>query len=192
METAAGAVKAGIRDLGENRVQEAERKINAWPAGSERPTWHLIGHLQTNKAKRACSLFDYIHSVSSVRLAREISRRAATMDKRANCLLEVNVAGEASKQGFSPLEMERATPEIATLPMIDWLGLMTVAPLGEPESNRGYFRQLVQLKDQLAACFTDHQWSRLSMGMTNDFEVAVEAGATDIRIGRALFGARSD
>jgi pyridoxal phosphate enzyme (YggS family) len=157
----------------------------------EKPTWHLIGHLQTNKAKRACSLFDHIHSVSSVPLAKEISRRAETMDSRASCLLEVNVAGEESKQGFSPLEMERATPEIATLPMIEWLGLMTVAPLAEPDSNRSFFRQLAQLKDVLAASFADHPWSQLSMGMTNDFDVAVEEGATDVRIGRAIFGARA-
>ena len=191
LETAVAAVHAGIEDLGENRVQEAERKISAWPAELKKPTWHLIGHLQTNKAKRACSLFDHIHSVGSVRLAKEISRRAEAMDSRVSCLLEVNVAGEASKQGFSPLEMERATPEIATLPMIEWLGLMTVAPLTEPESNRSVFRQLAQLKEMLAESFADHAWSEISMGMTNDFEVAIEEGATQVRIGRAIFGPRT-
>ena len=190
LETAVAAAQAGLTDLGENRVQEAERKITAWPAGMERPTWHLIGHLQTNKAKRACSLFDRIHSVGSVRLAEEISRRAENMGVRARCLLEVNVAGEASKQGFSPLEIERSAAEIATLPMVEWHGLMTVAPLTDPESNRMVFRQLAQLKDLLAVSFADHPWSQLSMGMTNDFEVAIEEGATAVRIGRAIFGER--
>lgn len=190
LETAVAAVHAGIEDLGENRVQEAERKITGWPAGVERPTWHLIGNLQTNKAKRACSLFDHIHSVSSVRLAKEISRRAGAMDRRASCLLEVNVAGETSKHGFTQREIELAAPELAALPLIDWLGLMTIAPLAEPESNRTYFRGLAQLKGVLAPSFVDHPWSRLSMGMTNDFEVAVEEGATDVRIGRAIFGER--
>lgn len=190
LKIAIAGVQAGIEDLGENRVQEAERKITAWPAEVQRPTWHLIGNLQTNKAKRACSLFDHIHSVSSIRLAKEISRRAEAMDSRASCLLEVNVAGEASKHGFSQREIERAAPELAALPMIDWLGLMTMAPLAEPESNRIYFRRLSQLKGVLATSFAGHPWSRLSMGMTNDFEVAVEEGATDVRIGRAIFGER--
>lgn len=106
-------------------------------------------------------------------------------------MLEVNVAGEASKHGFSQLEIERAAPELAALPVIDWLGLMTIAPLAEPESNRTYFRRLSQLKGALADSFAGHPWSRLSMGMTNDFEVAVEEGATDVRIGRAIFGERS-
>ncbi len=190
LEVAVAAVQAGITDLGENRVQEAEEKIADWPAGVARPTWHLIGHLQTNKAKLACSLFDLIHSVDSVKLAEEVSRRAQQLGRRQRCLLEVNIAGEASKFGFSPGGLIAAAEGLAGLAMIEWLGLMTIAPLAEPESVRPVFRRLAYLKLSLADHFAGHRWDQLSMGMTNDFEVAIEEGATMVRIGRAIFGER--
>lgn len=180
-EAVAEAVVAGLQEVGENRVQEAAGKIEALAAMGLRPHWHLVGHLQTNKAKTASDLFAIIHSVDSLRLAQELSRRA---HRPVAILLEVNVAQEASKFGFAPGELSSASSAIAALPNLDVRGLMTVAPLADdPETLRPVFRQLRELRDSLGL-------RELSMGMTDDFEVAIEEGATMVRIGRAIFGPR--
>ena len=180
-EMVLAALDAGLRDFGENYVQEAELRIaDLGPRASE-ANWHFIGHLQTNKVTAALALFDTIESVDSLRLAQTISRRAT---KPVRIMLEVNVAGEASKHGFEPAEIADAVAQIAALPNIDLMGLMTMAPeVKDAEATRPVFRTLRQLAEAngLAA---------LSMGMTNDFEVAVEEGTTMVRIGRALFAGR--
>jgi pyridoxal phosphate enzyme (YggS family) len=175
------AFDCGIRNFGENRVQEAEDKIAQLSDLKPDVTWHMVGHLQSNKAKTAVELFDIIHSVDSVRLAEVLSRRA---EKPLSVLLEVNVSGEVTKGGFSAGEIAAAVEEIRRLPDLKVMGLMTVAPFAaEPEEVRPVFRKLRELRDSLRLEY-------LSMGMTDDFEVAVEEGATMLRIGRAIFGER--
>ena len=173
------AAAAGIAHIGENRVQEAAAKV---PSLRHLPvTWHMVGHLQTNKAKTALELFDIIQSMDSLRLAEVLSRRA---ERPIPVLLEVNVAGEASKFGLSPQEVLQTAEAVARLPHLDVRGLMTIAPLvGDPEEVRPVFRELRRLRDALGL-------PELSMGMTDDFEVAIEEGATLVRIGRAIFGER--
>lgn len=171
----------GISNFGENRVQEAKPKIEQLSTLEPRPIWHMIGHLQTNKVKTAVKIFDIIHSVDSLRLAEIISRRA---NHPLPVLLQVNVAGEASKSGFTVAEVIGTIKQIERLPNLEIKGLMTIAPLvDDPEEVRPIFRQLRQLRDSLGL-------EHLSMGMTDDFEVAVEEGATMVRIGRAIFGER--
>ena len=182
------ACGAGLTDFGENRVQEAATKIPAVEALGSRPRWHLVGHLQTNKVKTALGLFDIIHSVDSLHLAESISRQVANLPVRQAdplpILLEVNVAGEASKFGLRPEETGPALEQIARLPGLAVQGLMTVAPLADdPEEVRPVFRELRRLRDDLGL-------RDLSMGMTDDFEIAIEEGATIVRIGRAIFGPR--
>ena len=183
-QSVAEACAAGLTDVGENRVQEAAAKIPAVTALlAHRPTWHLIGHLQTNKAKTATRLFDILHSVDSLRLAQALSRRT---NERLPVLLEVNVAQDAAKFGFAPEEVTSALAAIAALPNLDVRGLMTIAPLtDDPETSRPFFRRLRELRDTLGL-------ADLSMGMTGDFEVAIEEGATMIRVGRAIFGPRRE
>ena len=182
-EAVAQAHAAGLQDFGENRVQEAAEKIEALAALGVRPRWHLVGHLQTNKAKTATDLFAIIHSVDSVRLAQALSRRAR---EAVPILLQVNVVQEAGKFGFAPEEVAPAMSALATLPNLDVRGLMTIAPLTEqPETVRPVFRRLRELRDALGL-------RELSMGMTDDFEVAVEEGATMVRVGRAVFGPRRE
>ena len=177
----AAAYEAGLRDIGENRVQEAVEKIETLSARGITPRWHLIGHLQTNKAKTAAERFAIIQSVDSQRVAEALSRAAVAS---LPVLLEVNVAEEASKYGFTPEEVAPALSAIAALPHLDVRGLMTVAPLtGQPETVRPVFRRLRELRDALGL-------QEISMGMTNDFEVAIEEGATMVRVGRAIFGDR--
>lgn len=180
-ETVAEACAAGLRDLGENRIQEAAPKIEELATMGVRSRWHLVGHLQTNKAKTATGLFAIIHSVDSVRLAEALSRRAT---EPLPVLLEVNVAGEPAKFGFSTAETPEALTTIASLPSLDVRGLMTVAPqTDDAEGVRPVFRRLRELRDELSL-------GELSMGMTDDFEVAIEEGATMVRVGRAIFGER--
>ncbi len=175
------AFEAGIRHFGENRVQEARSKIEQLSTLHPPPTWHMVGHLQTNKAKMAVELFDVIQSVDSVRLAEAISRHAP---QNIPILIQVNVAEEASKSGFSLDEVSSAVEEIARLTHLEIKGMMTIAPLtSNPEEVRPVFKQLRLLRDSLGL-------EHLSMGMTDDFEVAIEEGATIVRIGRAVFGER--
>jgi pyridoxal phosphate enzyme (YggS family) len=181
----ASAIRAafgcGLRDFGENRVQEAEDKIAQLSDIRPDVTWHMVGHLQSNKAKAAVDLFDIIHSIDSVRLAEILSRRA---EKPLPILLEVNVSGEATKSGFAVNGVTAAVEEIRQLSNLKVMGLMTIAPLvADPEEVRPVFRKLRQLRDSLGL-------EHLSMGMTDDFEVAIEEGATVVRIGRAIFGDR--
>lgn len=179
----------GLKTFGENRVQEARGKI----AALRLPLihWELIGHLQTNKAARAVQLFDRIQSVDSLRLAEALDRQAATLERTLPVLLEVNVAGETSKTGLSLAAVVDTARAVAALPHLRVEGLMTVAPLvANPDEVRPVFRQLCHLRAQLRAAVPAGDWRHLSMGMTDDYVVAVEEGATILRIGRALFGER--
>jgi pyridoxal phosphate enzyme (YggS family) len=177
------AFEAGIRHFGENRIQEARSKIEQLSSLEPPHTWHMIGHLQTNKATTAIELFHMIQSVDSIRLAEALSRHTK---HNISALLQVNIAGEASKGGFSPSEVSSAAEQIAGLPYLEIKGLMTIAPLtNNPEEVRPFFRQLRLLRDSLGL-------EHLSMGMTDDFEVAIEEGATLLRIGRAIFGKRRE
>jgi pyridoxal phosphate enzyme (YggS family) len=199
----AEAYQAGLRDLGENRVEEASGKIpivQEQVGASGRIRWHMIGHLQRRKARLAVALFDIIHSVDSLRLAQRIDRMLAEGEKVMPVLLEVNVSGEASKYGFdqSPAvgPEKRAAfladvEQILALPHLRLRGLMTMAPIvADPEEARPVFVALRRLRDDLRQRFPEADWRELSMGMTDDFEVAVEEGATLVRIGRAIFGER--
>jgi pyridoxal phosphate enzyme (YggS family) len=192
VEALRDAYALGLRIFGENRVQEAQEKIAALAPPDLR--WELIGHLQTNKANRAAELFARVQSVDSVRLAEALSTRASALGTTLPILLEVNVAGEESKFGFAPEELVASARLIAQMPSLRPEGLMTVAPLVEdPEDARPAFRALRELLDRLRETVplgNDGGWSELSMGMSDDFAVAIEEGATLIRLGRALFGAR--
>jgi pyridoxal phosphate enzyme (YggS family) len=178
VEAIRAALAAGHTLFGENRIQEALPKIDTLTTVGA--SFHLIGHLQSNKARHAGE-FGMVESVDSIKLARAIDKR---LDHPLPILLEVNVSGEASKNGFRPDDLDRACTEIQALPKLNVQGLMTVAPLAaDPEEVRPYFRQLRELRDALGL-------QELSMGMTNDFPVAIEEGATIVRIGRAIFGDR--
>ncbi len=188
LERLRGIDARGITDLGENRVQEAVAKIEALGATFQ---WHLIGHLQRNKARRAVELFDLIHSVDSLELAAALNRHAQSAGKRQRVLLQVNVSGEESKGGFSPGDVREAAGDLALLQFLQPEGLMTMAPLGADEHQlRAVFGSLRDLHGELADTFDRSTWRHLSMGMTDDFEIAIEEGATLVRIGRAIFGER--
>lgn len=175
------ALAAGIGALGENRVQEAKTKIEA--LGRPVP-WHLIGHLQTNKARDAVALFDVIHSVDRVELAREIDRRAQARDRIIDALVEVNLGGEASKGGAAPDGVGAVLDALSGLGHLRVRGLMAIPPVVErAEEARRWFRALRELGER-------HGLKELSMGMSADFEVAIEEGATMVRVGTAIFGAR--
>jgi pyridoxal phosphate enzyme (YggS family) len=199
-EKIAEAWQAGLREFGENRLQEAEPKILWSREKGLGLNWHMVGHLQRNKVKKAIQLFDVIQSVDSLRLAHEINQRCAQAAAvRLPVLLEVNVSGEASKYGFAVHEGDgrlldgflATVQEIGALPRLEVQGLMTVAPLGAPEAElRSCFRRLRLLLNRLREQLPNEPWRHLSMGMTDDFEVAIEEGATILRIGRAIFGER--
>lgn len=181
------AVNAGQLLFGENRVQEAKLKM---PQVSGRARWHFIGHLQSNKVRDAVELFEMIQSVDSVSLAQEISKRAQQAGKQMPILLEVNVAGEATKFGFTPDAALAAAPEINKLPNIELHGLMCIPPpVKDVNDARPYFRKLVALKKKIEITH-GIPLQHLSMGMSHDYEVAIEEGATMVRIGTALFGKR--
>jgi pyridoxal phosphate enzyme (YggS family) len=177
------AVTAGLGALGENRVQEAKEKFAT--LGRLVP-WHLIGHLQTNKVRDALAIFDVIHSLDRLDLARECDRRAGQRGRAVDVLVEVNVAGEASKGGFSPDGLGPALDALAKLDHVRVRGLMTIPPPVEhAEHARAWFRTLAELGKR-------HGLAELSMGMSADFEVAIEEGATMIRVGTAIFGPRPE
>jgi len=191
------AIDAGFTTLGENRVQERQAKVgeidavSTWPAG-EQPRWHLIGPLQSNKARRAVELFDMIETVDSLALAQRLDRIAAELRPagRLPVLLQVNVDADEAKAGFDPAGLERDLAELLALPALSVQGLMTVGHVvPEPELARPTFVALRELSERLRAR-EPGLGTALSMGMTDDFEVAVEEGATLVRIGRAIFGAR--
>jgi pyridoxal phosphate enzyme (YggS family) len=182
------AMAAGVTDLGENRVQEAAEKI---PLLRDQPVrWHLIGHLQANKVGKALQLFDVLQSVDTVELATLLSRRRSSPLPPVEVLFEVNVGGESTKQGFTPRQLVAAAPTLAALTGLRPRGLMTVAPAAsDPEAVRPVFRRLRELRDALKDAFPQ-EFSELSMGMSHDFEVAIEEGATIVRVGTAIFGGR--
>jgi hypothetical protein len=194
LEAVREAAAEGLLDVGENRVQEALEKQAAWPDAPVR--WHLIGHLQTNKARKAVGRFVLIHSVDSVRLADELDRAATARGLVQDVLVQVNVAREPQKTGAAPEEAEAVAGRVARLPGLRFLGLMTMAPLTDDAGVlRATFRALRELRDRLAAGSSVLPASRcpleLSMGMSNDFEIAVEEGATLLRLGTVLFGERA-
>ena len=179
--------EAGQELFGESRVQEALIKIPALPS---RLRWHFIGHLQANKVRKALPCFELIHGIDTVDIARDVDRVAAEMGLFPRVLLEVNVSGEGSKHGFSPEELERELEGLLALPRIQVEGFMTMAPLvKEAEAARPYFTKLRELRDRLAGQ-VGIPLATLSMGMSGDYEVAVEEGATLVRVGSALFGGR--
>ena len=176
------AFNAGVRDFGESRVQEAKPKIEQLQRLKPGITWHMVGHLQTNKAKTAADIFDIIHSVDSFKLARTLNDCS---QKKLPILIQVNVSAEATKSGFQLPEVKDAVKQIGKLPNLEIQGLMTIAPwVSNAEEVRPVLRQMRQLRDSLGL-------RHLSMGMSDDFEVAIEEGATLVRIGRAIFGERS-
>lgn len=179
-EAVDAAVAAGIRAVGENRVQEARAKK---PSVSGSAEWHLIGHLQSNKAKEAAQLFDWIQTIDSAALADRVARFAETEGKRLSVLLQVNVGGEEQKNGVEPAETAELLRQTSSLKALDVRGLMTIPPAGNADETRRCFRELRTLRDELGL-------QHLSMGMSEDFEIAIEEGATMIRVGRAIFGSR--
>jgi hypothetical protein len=199
LEELRAASACGVRHLGENRVEECEEKA---PILRQEPataglTWHLIGHIQSRKAARAALLADVIHSVDSLRLAERLERAAAELGRKLPVLLEINVSGEESKFGLAAWDeptqqaLLRELEGLATLTHLEVRGLMTMAPIvPAPEQARPVFARLRALRERLRGALGFSGWEDLSMGMTDDFEVAIEEGATLVRIGRAIFGPR--
>ncbi len=183
-ERALEALEAGITHIGENRVEEGNRK---WNVLEGKGTWHFIGTLQSRKVKEVIGKFDYIHSLDRLSLAKEIQKRAS---KKVKCFIQVNVSGEDTKHGISPTEVINFIKTIEKFPLIEVVGLMTMAPYVEnPEETRQYFRKLKHIqKDVQALQLSFAPCMELSMGMSNDFHIAIEEGATFIRLGTSLVG----
>jgi pyridoxal phosphate enzyme (YggS family) len=182
------AIEAEQSLFGESRVQEARVKIPELPSNLR---WHFVGHLQKNKIRHALPLFELIHSVDSLALAQDINRIAEEDGLHPRVLLEVNVAGEGSKFGFTPEKLREDLENLLALPRLSILGLMTIPPIAdEAEASRKYFVELRELRDRLQTEF-HVDLAQLSMGMTQDFAIAVEEGATLVRVGTAIFGERS-
>ena len=185
------ALLCGVSEVGENRVQEL---LDKYGALAKDVKWHLIGHLQTNKVKYIIDKAALIHSVESIRLAEEINKRAAAAGRTADILVEINIGGEESKFGIAPEAAEDFIRELSGFPNLRVRGLMTVAPIvGAPEENRVHFRKMKQLLVDINSKKIDNiRMNILSMGMTEDYEVAVEEGATIVRIGTGIFGDRNN
>lgn len=182
------AIEAGQTLFGESRVQEARAKIPELPSSLR---WHFVGHLQKNKIRHALPLFEFFHSIDSLALAQEMDRIAADEGMRPRVLLEVNVAGEGSKFGFAPDKLREQMEALLALQRLSILGLMTIPPLADKaEASRTHFVRLRDLRDRLQAEF-HVDLPQLSMGMTQDFAIAVEEGATLVRVGTAIFGERT-
>ena len=185
-------IELGATDLGETRVQEAEGKIN--DVGRDRARWHLVGHLQANKARRAVDLFDVIHSLDSIDLARRLDRLCHEKQRESlSVLIQVDLGHEETKSGIEEASLVQLAETIQSLHRLQLIGLMTLPPFFEnPEHSRPFFRRLRELRDELAdrGVFGDRK-GELSMGMTHDFAVAIEEGATMVRIGTAIFGERA-
>jgi len=186
-EAVRAAIAAGVGDVGENYVQEAEAKRGEVQEGAR---WHLVGHLQRNKAGKAAEIFDVVHTVDSARIARALGRSAQERGRRIEILLQVNTSGEETKSGIAPSEVERLLAEAAQVEGIRVRGLMTIGRWDpDPEKARPEFRLLAQLAERLeSATGTELKW--LSMGMSHDLEVAIDEGANLVRVGTAIFGAR--
>ncbi len=183
------AYRLGITDFGENRVQEALLKIAAFHPQHMR--WHMIGHVQSNKASKVAPAFDSVQSVDELHVAQALDRHATQRATRLSVLLEVNIAGEASKTGMMPAEVLVLARQVVALPHLEVQGLMTVAPQTQnPEEVRWVFRALRLLRERLREELPDVAWPHLSMGMTDDYRIAIEEGATIVRVGRAIFGER--
>ncbi|MDD5475069.1 MAG: YggS family pyridoxal phosphate-dependent enzyme [Syntrophales bacterium] len=185
------ALQAGITIIGENYVQEAQRKFNA--LGNRELEWHFIGHLQRNKAKYAARFIDMIHSVDRIEVAKEIDRRAGVEGRTMKVLIEVNISGEESKSGAGVNDVMNLVRDSSLLCNLSIEGLMTMPPwFSDPEDSRPYFRALRELRDRIdEEEIPGVSMKELSMGMSDDYAVAVEEGATIVRIGRAIFGERS-
>ena len=183
------AIEAGVSILGENRVQEADAKIEAI---GHSVSWHLIGHLQSNKAKKAASLFEAIHSIDSVKIARKLDSYLEALGKKMEAFIQLNLGGEETKSGITEEELPTLLTEINKLSHLKVIGLMTIPPfLPNPEDVRPYFKRLRELRDEVnRKGIPGIHLSELSMGMSHDFEVAIEEGATFIRVGTAIFGPR--
>lgn len=175
------AIAAGISEVGENRVQEARDKK---PLVRGAARWHLIGHLQSNKAKDAVSLFDVIQAVDSIELAEKLARAAESHGKRQEVMLQVNIGDEPQKSGIARADVDAVVKQTSGLASLHVIGLMAIPPIGTPEESRPYFRELRSMRDALGL-------QHLSMGMSEDFETAIEEGSTIVRVGRAIFGSRS-
>ncbi len=189
-ETVAEAVACGQTCFGENKVQEAAAKIPAVQS-AVRLEWHLVGHLQSNKAQRSAELFDWVHSVDSLKVLSRLSEGAARAGKVLPVLLQVDLAGEATKAGLEAEELEEILASAGQFPHAEIRGFMLLPPFREdPEEVRPYFRQLRGLRDRMAARFPGLRLDQLSMGMSHDFEVAIQEGATMVRVGTAIFGSR--
>ncbi|HXA19731.1 MAG TPA: YggS family pyridoxal phosphate-dependent enzyme [Thermoanaerobaculia bacterium] len=174
------AIDAGITEVGENRVQEAREKK---PLVRGAARWHLIGHLQTNKAKDAVKLFDVIQAVDSIDLAEKLAHAAEAHGKRQDVLLQVNIGDEPQKNGIERAEVEAVARQATALASLRVIGLMAIPPIGTPDASRPYFQELRSMRDALGL-------EHLSMGMSEDFEAAIEEGSTIVRVGRAIFGSR--
>jgi pyridoxal phosphate enzyme (YggS family) len=186
-ETVDFALRSGLQHVGENKVQEARGKIEQIGA---RGIWHLVGHLQSNKAKLAAHLFDQVDSIDSLEIAQTLHQHAAELGKHLPVLLQVNVAGESQKFGLRPGETAAVAEAVNQLSSLELRGLMTIPPLAEEaEESRRYFRELRELRDQVEK-ETGLHLPELSMGMSHDYEIAIEEGSTQIRVGTSLFGTR--
>lgn len=204
LDVIAAACEAGLRHFGENRVEEAESKIVAGRAALPGDVvWHMIGHIQSRKTASVAALFEWVHSIDRFKIARRLSEMAQGLGRTLEVLLEINASGEQGKFGYDlsrwPDDSEQAAAFFAevegllALPALRWGGLMTMAPLVDnPEAVRPVFRRLRGLSDALRGRFPAQEWPHLSMGMSGDFEVAVEEGATMVRIGTAIFGPRHE
>ncbi len=183
------AINLGVLHIGENKVQELTRKYEEI---GDIVKWHLIGHLQRNKVKYIIDKVDLIHSLDSLRLAKEINKRAKNIDRIMECLLQVNVSGETTKHGVDPKDVKNFLKEIAPLDNIKIVGLMTMAPHVEnKEESRQYFKKLKEMYEEISDMNLQNiEMKYLSMGMSNDYEIAVEEGANIIRVGRSIFGER--
>lgn len=177
-------ISLGLRTFGENRINDAELKIDEISSIHDNIRWHMIGHLQSNKAKKAVRIFDVIESVDSLKLAKLIDKEAGKVNKIINIMIQVNISGEEQKYGINPEEVDDFLTPISGLQNIRVIGLMAMAPFVEPEAARPYFRRMKQIFDSLK---DKYNLTALSMGMTNDYAAAIEEGSNMVRIGTALF-----
>ena len=190
-EAIRAAFAAGLRDFGENRVQEAQAKLPA--LADMHATWHLVGHLQTNKVRAAREIFHWVHSIDSLRLATKLAQATPPGGARLAVLIEVNLGEEAAKAGVRAAEVEELAEQIGRIETLELRGLMVIPPfLASPEEVRPYFRQLRDLAQVIGAQHLPNvSMQELSMGMSHDFEVAIEEGSTIVRVGTAIFGERT-